>query len=70
MDQRFDSDRKDDHPGSSVLRPRSPIWISNTETEVLLKKELEWFAACIELEEHFDYYFYQGMVLYFPERTG
>ena len=26
------------------------------------EKELEWYAACIALEEHFDYYFYQGMV--------
>ena len=36
-----------------------------TQTESLLKKEAEWFAACIELEEHFDYFFYQGMVLFF-----
>ncbi len=35
------------------------------QTEQLLKKELEWYAACIELEEHFDYYFYQGMVFFF-----
>jgi hypothetical protein len=36
-----------------------------TQTALLLKKEAEWFAACIELEEHFDYFFYQGMVLFF-----
>jgi hypothetical protein len=35
------------------------------QTELLLKKEAEWFAACIALEEQYDYYFYQGMVLFF-----
>ena len=27
--------------------------------------EAEWFAKCIELEEHFDYFFSQGMVQFF-----
>ena len=34
-------------------------------TEELLRKELEWYATCISLDEQFDYYFYHGMVLLF-----
>ena len=38
-------------------------------TPELLKKESEWFSDCILLEEHFDYYFYQGTVLFFLKDT-
>ena len=39
-----------------------------TQTLELLEQAREWFATCIELEEQYDYYFYQGMVLLFLQK--
>jgi len=37
-------------------------------TELIQSRGVEWFQACLELEERFDYYFYKGMCLYFTYR--
>ena len=65
VDKRFASDRKDDHRWLYGAASQITDMDQQYQTELLLKKELEWYAACIELEEHFDYYFYQGMVYFF-----
>jgi len=65
VDQRFASDRKGDHRWLFSAASQITDMDQQYRTEVLLKKELEWYTICIELEEHFDYYFYQGMVLLF-----
>jgi thioredoxin-related protein len=65
VDQRFASDRKGDHRWLFGAASQITDMDQQTQTESLLKKEAEWFAACIALEEHFDYFFYHGMVLYF-----
>ena len=65
VDQRFESDRKGDHRWLYGAASKITDMDQQTLTESLLKKEAEWFGACIELEEHFDYFFYQGMVLFF-----
>jgi thioredoxin-related protein len=65
VDQRFETDRKGDHRWLYGAASQITDMDQQTQTESLLKKEAEWFAACIELEEHFDYFFYQGMVLFF-----
>jgi len=65
VDKRFATDRKGDHRWLYGAASQITDMDQQYQTEPLLKKELEWFAACIELEEHFDYYFYEGMVLFF-----
>jgi len=65
VDQRFASDRKGDHRWLYGAASQITDMDQQAQTESLLKKEVEWFAACIELEEHFDYFFYHGMVLFF-----
>jgi thioredoxin-related protein len=65
IDQRFETDRKDDHRWLYGAASQITDMDQQYQTEQLLKKELVWYAKCIELEEHFDYYFYQGMVLFF-----
>jgi len=65
VDQRFETDRKGDHRWLYGAASQITDMDQQTQNESLLKKEAEWFAACIELEEHFDYFFYQGMVLFF-----
>lgn len=65
VDKRFALDRKDDHRWLYGAASQITDMDQQYQTELLLKKELEWYAACIELEEHFDYYFYQGMVYFF-----
>jgi tetratricopeptide (TPR) repeat protein len=65
IDQRFETDRKDDHRWLYNAASQITDMDQQYQTEQLLKKELVWYAKCIELEEHFDYYFYQGMVLFF-----
>ena len=65
VDQRFASDRKGDHKWLYGAASQITDMDQQSQTESLLKKEAEWFAACIELEEHFDYFFYQGMVFFF-----
>lgn len=65
VDKRFEADRKDDHRWLYGAASQITDMDQQYQTELLLKKGAEWYAACIELEEHFDYYFYQGMVLFF-----
>lgn len=67
VDQRVETDRKDDHRWLFGAASQITDMDQQTQTELLLKKEAQWFAACIELEEHFDYFFYQGMVLFFQK---
>jgi len=68
VDQRFESDRKDDHRWLYGAAAQITDMDQQYRTPVLLNKELEWFEACIELEEHFDYYFYHGMVLFLLQK--
>ncbi len=71
VDKRFATDRKGDHRWLYGAASQITDMDQQYQTDQLLKKELEWFATCIELEEHFDYYFYEGMVLFFlKERDG
>jgi thioredoxin-related protein len=65
VDKRFSTDRKDDHQWLFGAASQITDMDQQYLTEELLNKELEWYAACIELEEQFDYYFYQGMVHFF-----
>ena len=65
VDQRFASDRKGDHRWLFGAASQITDMDQQTQTESLLKKQAEWFAACIALEEQFDYFFYQGMVQFF-----
>jgi len=65
VDKRFATDRKSDHRWLYGAASQITDMDQQYQTEQLLKKELEWFAECIALEEHFDYYFYEGMVLFF-----
>jgi len=65
VDERFATDRKGDHRWLYGAASQITDMDQQYQTEQLLRKELEWYAACIELEEHFDYYFYQGMALFF-----
>jgi thioredoxin-related protein len=62
VDQRFASDRKNDHRWLFGAASQITDMDQQYLTEVLLIKELEWYAACIRLEEQYDYYFYEGMV--------
>ncbi len=64
VDERFAKDRKDDHRWLYGAASQITEMDQQYRTEVLLKKEVDWFAACIELDEQFDYYFYHGMVLF------
>lgn len=70
VDKRFVTDRKDDHRWLYGAASQITDMDQQYQTEQLLKKELEWFEACIELEEHFDYYFYKGMVLFFLKESN
>lgn len=65
IDSRFASDRKNDHLWLFGAASQVTDMDQQYLTEELLRKELEWYAACIALEEQFDYYFYQGMVHFF-----
>ena len=65
VDKRFATDRKDDHRWLYGAASQITDMDQQYQTEQLLIKELEWYAACIALEENFDYYFYQGMVQFF-----
>ncbi|MEA3462719.1 MAG: thioredoxin domain-containing protein [Bacteroidota bacterium] len=62
IDQRFATDRKDDHRWLYSAASQITDMDQQYRTEVLLRKELEWYKICIDLEEHFDYDFYKGMV--------
>lgn len=68
VDQRFASDRKGDHRWLYGAASQITDMDQQYLTEALLNKGVEWFQACIDLEEQFDYYFYHGMVLYFLKK--
>lgn len=65
VDKRFATDRKDDHRWLFGAASQITDMDQQYLTEDLLLKELQWYASCIALEEHFDYYFYEGMVHFF-----
>jgi thiol-disulfide isomerase/thioredoxin len=65
VDKRFETDRKDDHHWLFGAALQITNMDQQYQTEQLLTKEAEWYAACIVLEEQFDYYYYQGIVLFF-----
>ena len=65
VDKRFATDRKGDHQWLYMAASHITDMDQQYRTEELLKKELEWYATCISLDEQFDYYFYHGMVLLF-----
>ena len=62
VEGRFASDRKNDHRWLFGAASQITDMDQQYLTEELLKKELEWYAICIEMEEQYDYYFYEGMV--------
>jgi thioredoxin-related protein len=70
VDRRFAADRKGDHRW--LFRAASQIVDMDQQyrTPELMAKGEEWFSACLEYEKQFDYYFYQGMVLLFQQKTG
>lgn len=37
-------------------------------TPEIQEKGVEWFQACIELDEQYDYFFYKGMCLFFTDQ--
>jgi thioredoxin-related protein len=65
VDDRFATDRKDDHRWLFGAASQITDMDQQYLTEDLLRKGLHWYAACIALEAHFDYYFYEGMVHFF-----
>ena len=69
VDKRFETDRKGDHRWLFGAASQITSMDQQYRTPELLKKESDWFAACILLEEHFDYYFYQGTVLFFLKES-
>ncbi len=70
VDDRFTSDRVDDHRWLYGAASQITDMDQQYLTEAVLEKGVEWFQACIDLEEHFDYFFYHGMVLFFLKNTG
>ena len=68
VDQRFASDKKDDHRWLYGAASQITDMDQQYRTEALLNKEVEWFGKCLEMEEHFAYYIYHGMVLLFLQR--
>jgi len=68
IDNRFATDRKDDHKWLYGAASQIVDMDQKYQTEKLMKKGVEWFQECIDLEEHFDYYFYRGMTLFFTSK--
>lgn len=68
VDSRFAADKKGDHRWLYHAASQITEMDRQYMTEELLAKAVEWYRTCIELEEHFDYYFYHGMMLYFLQR--
>ncbi len=68
VDQRFASDKKDDHFWLYGAASQITDMDQQYRTKALLNKEVEWFAKCLEMDEQFDYYFYHGMALLFLQR--
>ena len=68
IDTRFAADRKDDHRWLFGVASQVVDMDQQTQNPLLLEKAGEWFAICIELDEQYDYYFYQGMVFLFRQK--
>ena len=68
VDQRFASDKQGDHRWLYGAASQITDMDQQYLTEPLLNKGVEWFQACIDLKEDFDYFFYHGMVLYFLKK--
>ena len=70
IDTRFAADRKDDHNWLFGVASQVVDMDQQSQTPELLEKAKEWFSMCIALEEQYDYYFYQGMVLLFLQKMA
>lgn len=68
VDQRIASDRKGDHQWLYGAASQITDMDQQYLTEELLNKGVEWFQACIDMDEQFDYFFYHGMVLFFLQK--
>ncbi len=68
IDARFAADRKDDHRWLFGAASQVVDMDQQTQTPEILEKAKEWFSICIEFDEQYDYYFYQGMVLLFSQK--
>ena len=68
VDQRFASDRIEDHRWLYGAASQIIDMDQQYRTEALMEKGVTWFEACYTLEEQFDYYFYHGMALFFLQR--
>ena len=67
VDRRFESDRKGDHRWLFGAASQIIDMDQQYQTPELLEKGEEWFSTCIEMDQQYDYYFYQGMVLFFQQ---
>jgi len=65
---RFASDKKDDHRWLYSAASQVVDMDQQYQTAEVMENAAQWFAACIALEEKFDYYFYRGMTLFFLEK--
>jgi hypothetical protein len=70
VDQRFASDRKEDHQWLYGAASQIVSMDQQYRTAQLMVKGAEWFQACIDLEEQFDYYYYHGMALLFQMKNN
>ena len=68
VENRFSSDKKGDHRWLYGAASQVIDMDQQYQTLPLLEQAAEWFRECIELEEHFDYYFYHGMTLFFLKK--
>lgn len=68
IDTRFSADRKDDHQWLFGAASQVVDMDQRAQTPELLEKAQEWFSTCIQLDEQYDYYFYQGMVFLFRQK--
>lgn len=68
IDTRFAADRKDDHRWLFTAASQVVDMDQQSQSPEILEKAQEWFAICIELDEQYDYYFYQGMVFLFRQK--
>ena len=70
IDTRFAADRKGDHRWLYGAASKVVDMDQQYQTPELMSKGEEWFTACIEMDEQYDYYFYYGMVLFFQKKVN
>ncbi len=68
VNERFASDKKDDHRWLYSAASQVVDMDQQYRTAEVMENAAQWFKACIDLEEQFDYYFYRGMTLFFLEK--